>query len=245
MRSLLIGEGATKGDMDKIRRAIESSPHVDHLIHLRTQHLGPEDLLVACKVQFENDLSVTELADEIVRCDGHPFSKAHAIVAACVKEATAADHLLTLGHRTAGETPALDLGVVVDRPAVGDDVEDHRTDVEIGFPVRQTEEGRQYELQDIQNARVEAIEQQVAPRMERFRPDLLLISDITWQTLNEEERGWLRQAAADASLFQRDLWQKMSVKKLQRQLNRLQRRKTKRIWKQKDSGLSVHKAYGH
>jgi argininosuccinate lyase len=36
-------------------------------------------------------ITVTELADEIVRRDGLPFSKAHAIVAACVKEASAAD----------------------------------------------------------------------------------------------------------------------------------------------------------
>jgi argininosuccinate lyase len=38
-----------------------------------------------------NFITVTELADVIVRNDGLPFSKAHAMVAACVKEATAGD----------------------------------------------------------------------------------------------------------------------------------------------------------
>ncbi|MGI9601742.1 MAG: cation diffusion facilitator family transporter [Acidimicrobiales bacterium] len=65
MRSLLLGEGATKADMKKIRAAIESTPKVQHLIHIRTQHLGPEDLLVACKVHFDEGLSVSELADAI------------------------------------------------------------------------------------------------------------------------------------------------------------------------------------
>ncbi len=65
MRSLLIGEGATKVDMAKIRGAIEGAPDVVHLIHIRTQHLGPEDLLVACKVHFTEGLSVPELAEAI------------------------------------------------------------------------------------------------------------------------------------------------------------------------------------
>jgi len=65
MRSLLIGEGATRADMTKIRQAIESAPHVTDLIHIRTQHLGPEDLLVACKVHFDEGLTVAELAAAI------------------------------------------------------------------------------------------------------------------------------------------------------------------------------------
>jgi argininosuccinate lyase len=42
-----------------------------------------------------NFITVTELADEIVRRDGLPFSKAHAIVAACVKDASAADGVIS------------------------------------------------------------------------------------------------------------------------------------------------------
>ena len=62
MRSLLIGEGAQPRDMAKIVAAIENGSHVDHLIHIRTQHLGPNELLVGAKVAFDPGLSVAELA---------------------------------------------------------------------------------------------------------------------------------------------------------------------------------------
>lgn len=58
MKSLLIGEAASPEDEQAIADTIESDPHVEHLIHLRTQHLGPEELLVAAKVE----LDVTTLA---------------------------------------------------------------------------------------------------------------------------------------------------------------------------------------
>ncbi len=62
MKSLLIGESATARHRDAIVAAIESHPDVQSLIHLRTQHIGPEELLVAAKVDFRPDLSVPELA---------------------------------------------------------------------------------------------------------------------------------------------------------------------------------------
>ncbi len=65
MKSLLIGEGATPDDQRKITHAIESAPDVRGLIHLRTEHLGPDDLLVAAKVEFDHGLSVRRLAEAI------------------------------------------------------------------------------------------------------------------------------------------------------------------------------------
>lgn len=65
MRSLLIGEGAQKGEMQKIRDAINSSPSVNKIIHLRTQHLGPEALLVGAKVVFDQSLEMAEVAAAI------------------------------------------------------------------------------------------------------------------------------------------------------------------------------------
>jgi cation diffusion facilitator family transporter len=53
MKSLLIGEAASPEDEQAIADAIQSDPHVEHLIHLRTQHLGPEELLVAAKVELD------------------------------------------------------------------------------------------------------------------------------------------------------------------------------------------------
>ncbi|GAC1315089.1 MAG: cation diffusion facilitator family transporter [Acidimicrobiales bacterium] len=50
MHSLLVGEAASVADQDAIRAAILSVEEFDRVIHLRTQHLGPDELLVAAKV---------------------------------------------------------------------------------------------------------------------------------------------------------------------------------------------------
>ncbi|QDW29371.1 cation diffusion facilitator family transporter [Arthrobacter sp. KBS0702] len=47
-KSLLLGESATKADVAKIRGAIEADG--TRIIHLKTMHLGPEELLVAAKI---------------------------------------------------------------------------------------------------------------------------------------------------------------------------------------------------
>jgi cation diffusion facilitator family transporter len=52
MKSLLIGEGAAPEEEDAIRAAATAGPEIEHVIHMRTEHLGPEDLLVALKVDF-------------------------------------------------------------------------------------------------------------------------------------------------------------------------------------------------
>jgi divalent metal cation (Fe/Co/Zn/Cd) transporter len=44
---------------------MEANPNVHRIIHLRTEHLGPEELLVAAKLVFSPDLSVAQLADAI------------------------------------------------------------------------------------------------------------------------------------------------------------------------------------
>ena len=60
MHSLLIGEGATGAEEEAIRAALEQTDNVDRLIHIRTQYLGPEELLVAAKIALPpgSDLSV-------------------------------------------------------------------------------------------------------------------------------------------------------------------------------------------
>jgi tripartite ATP-independent transporter DctP family solute receptor len=37
-------------------------------------------------------------------------------------------------------------------------------------------------------------------------PDVLLVSTIIWETLSEEEQGWLQQAALESSEVQKELW---------------------------------------
>jgi divalent metal cation (Fe/Co/Zn/Cd) transporter len=65
MKGLLIGEGASAQDAVRIRSSLEGAPSVRRLIHLKTQHLGPDELLVGAKLEFEPDLSVEELAAAI------------------------------------------------------------------------------------------------------------------------------------------------------------------------------------
>ena len=55
MKSLLIGESAAPAEEQAIVDTIEADPQVERLIHLRTQHLGPEELLVAAKVEAQRD----------------------------------------------------------------------------------------------------------------------------------------------------------------------------------------------
>jgi cation diffusion facilitator family transporter len=65
MASLLLGEPATKEDLAKIRAAIESHPCVVRIIHLRTEHIGPEDIVLATKLEFDHGMTIEQLADEI------------------------------------------------------------------------------------------------------------------------------------------------------------------------------------
>jgi cation diffusion facilitator family transporter len=65
MKGLLIGESAKAVDRDAIVEAIESAPDVVHLIHLKTQHIGPDELLVGAKVSFDPGLSTAHLARAI------------------------------------------------------------------------------------------------------------------------------------------------------------------------------------
>lgn len=65
MRSLLIGEGARPSEMVKLREAMESAPGVERIIHLRTQHLGPEELLVGAKLVFDPSFDVAQLSEAV------------------------------------------------------------------------------------------------------------------------------------------------------------------------------------
>ncbi|MCA1691613.1 MAG: cation diffusion facilitator family transporter, partial [Actinobacteria bacterium] len=65
MKSLLIGEAASPAQLQAIRVAIESDEHVRRLIHMRTQHLGPEELLVGAKVELDGNLDARGVAHAI------------------------------------------------------------------------------------------------------------------------------------------------------------------------------------
>jgi cation diffusion facilitator family transporter len=71
MKGLLIGESASDADHAAIVGALEGSPQVDALIHLKTQHLGPEEILVAAKLEFDSALTLSQLADAINVVEAH------------------------------------------------------------------------------------------------------------------------------------------------------------------------------
>jgi cation diffusion facilitator family transporter len=63
-KSLLIGEGALPETRDKIVAALVG-PGVDRVIHLRTQYLGPDELLVAAKIAIPRTTVMDRVADAI------------------------------------------------------------------------------------------------------------------------------------------------------------------------------------
>jgi cation diffusion facilitator family transporter len=63
-KSLLIGEGAAPQTVDKIVAALVG-PGVDRVIHLRTQYLGPEELLVAAKIAIPRTTVMERVAGAI------------------------------------------------------------------------------------------------------------------------------------------------------------------------------------
>jgi cation diffusion facilitator family transporter len=65
MSSLLIGEGALPAQVRAIRTALEASDHVERVIHLRTLHMGPDELLVGAKIAVAHDDSAAAVAQAI------------------------------------------------------------------------------------------------------------------------------------------------------------------------------------
>jgi cation diffusion facilitator family transporter len=65
MKSLLLGESATRESQQKIVSAIEGTPGVQRLIHIKTLHLGPEEVLVAAKLGVEPTTDAAVVAETI------------------------------------------------------------------------------------------------------------------------------------------------------------------------------------
>jgi cation diffusion facilitator family transporter len=65
MKSLLIGESASTEVDTAIRITVDSASTVRRLIHMRTLHLGPDELLVALKLEFDANLDLRGVATAI------------------------------------------------------------------------------------------------------------------------------------------------------------------------------------
>lgn len=63
-RSLLLGESASQENIAAVERALVG-PGVVSVIHLRTLHIGPEELLVAAKIEVSEAETAREVAEAI------------------------------------------------------------------------------------------------------------------------------------------------------------------------------------
>ncbi|MGS2643136.1 cation diffusion facilitator family transporter [Streptosporangium sp. LJ11] len=61
-KSLLLGEGAGPEVETRIADALESASEVTRIIHMRTLHLGPEEILVAAKIAVDHDDTAADVA---------------------------------------------------------------------------------------------------------------------------------------------------------------------------------------
>ena len=64
-KSLLLGEAATPDAVRRIEAALVAHPSVRRVIHMKTLHLGPEELLVAAKIAVAPTDSAAEVAAAI------------------------------------------------------------------------------------------------------------------------------------------------------------------------------------
>lgn len=64
MKSLLIGEGSGESELATIERLLAQGD-VERVIHVRTQYIGPDELLIAAKLAMRTGLGVTEVARAI------------------------------------------------------------------------------------------------------------------------------------------------------------------------------------
>ncbi|AOT59191.1 MULTISPECIES: cation diffusion facilitator family transporter [Streptomyces] len=64
-KSLLLGESAGLEEVRKIEAALVDGTTVTSVIHMRTLHLGPEELLVAAKIAVQHDDTAAQIASAI------------------------------------------------------------------------------------------------------------------------------------------------------------------------------------
>jgi cation diffusion facilitator family transporter len=69
MQSLLLGEAAVPEHQEAIVEIAGAVPGITTIIHCRTQHLSPDDILVALKVDFDPGMSAADAAEVINVCE--------------------------------------------------------------------------------------------------------------------------------------------------------------------------------
>jgi cation diffusion facilitator family transporter len=64
-KSLLLGESASTVAEERITAGIEGTDGIERIVHLKTLHLGPDELLVAAKIAVPASATATEIAASI------------------------------------------------------------------------------------------------------------------------------------------------------------------------------------
>ena len=65
MKHLLIGESADPELQQEFKKQIEVDSRIKEVIHMETLHIGPDDVLVAAKIDVDPNISIPELARAI------------------------------------------------------------------------------------------------------------------------------------------------------------------------------------
>jgi cation diffusion facilitator family transporter len=68
-KSLLLGEAAGTESIERIERALTGTAGVERIIHMKTLHLGPEEILVAAKIGVSATANAGEVAETIDRAE--------------------------------------------------------------------------------------------------------------------------------------------------------------------------------
>ncbi len=61
-KSLLVGEGATAEDVQKIQLALGDAKEINRIIHMKTLYLGPDELMVGAKVSLPASTTMGEVS---------------------------------------------------------------------------------------------------------------------------------------------------------------------------------------
>jgi cation diffusion facilitator family transporter len=69
-KSLLLGEAASLDAQDRITSALENTSGVERIIHMKTLHLGPDELLVGVKIAVRAGATAQQVATTIDAAEG-------------------------------------------------------------------------------------------------------------------------------------------------------------------------------
>ncbi len=70
-KSLLLGEAASPEAVTRIEQALTNTPGIERIIHMKTLHLGPEEVLVAAKIAVVPCDTALEVTDTIDRAESN------------------------------------------------------------------------------------------------------------------------------------------------------------------------------